>query len=137
MLGDERPEIASGHAANDDGAVDPPRRRGRPPNKLKEAPVASPGFTLEQVLELLNVQHSKQAEENQKNLLLAIQELRKPTPEEQIKIDNEKRKLAERHLAAAKVAMAEEEGKKMAAKMCPHGTLHRGTKVFTHQWRAQ
>jgi hypothetical protein len=132
MLGDERSKDVGGDAQDYDGAVDKPRR-GRPPNKLKEQPVEQQGFTLDQVLELLN----HQSIENQKNLLAAIQELKKPSPEEQAKIDKEKAKLQERTLAAAKLAMAEEQGKKNAAKMCPHGTIHHGTKAFTHQWRAQ
>lgn len=91
------------------------------------------GFTLDQVLELLN----HQSVENQKNLLLAIQELKKPTVEEQARIDKEQAKLKERTLAAAKLAQKEEEAKQRAAKFCPHGTTHKGTKIFTHQWRAQ
>ena len=91
------------------------------------------GFTLDQVLQLLN----KQSEENQKNLLLAIQELRKPTPEEQAKLDKEHAKLKERAASAVKLAMAEEQAKTNAARNCPHGTTHAGTGVFKHQWRAQ
>lgn len=91
------------------------------------------GFTLDQVLELLN----KQKLENQENLLLAIRELKKPSPEEQAKLDKEAAKLKERVLAAAKLAQAQEQGKNNAAKFCPHGTTHNGTKAFTHQWRAQ
>lgn len=91
------------------------------------------GFSIDQVLQLLN----KQSVDNQANLLLAIQELKKPSPEEQAKIDKEKGKLQERILAAAKLAQAEEQGKVNAARNCPHGTTHKGTQVFTHQWRAQ
>ena len=144
MLGDERPPDASGNAEDNAGTVDRPRR-GRPPGKLgvvvqqkteakvpKEKQVVQ-GFTIDQVLELLN----HQSVENQKNLLLAIQELKKPSPEEQAKLDQEHRKLKERAAAAVKVAMAEEQGKENAAKFCPHGTTHKGTHVFTHQWRAQ
>lgn len=91
------------------------------------------GFTMDQVLELLN----RQSVDNQNNLLLAIQELKKPTAEEQAKIDREKAKLKERVMAAAKLAKAEEQARANAAKFCPHGTTHSGTKAFTHQWRAQ
>lgn len=91
------------------------------------------GFTIDQVLQLLN----KQSEENQKNLLLAIQELKKPTAEEQDKIDKERAKLKERAAAAVKLAMSEEKARENAAKFCPHGTTHKGTHVFTHQFRAQ
>ena len=94
---------------------------------------SQPGFSIDQVLELLN----HQSVENQKNLLLAIQELKKPSPEEQAKIDREKAKVMERTLAAVKLAKAEETAKENAAKFCPHGTTHNGTKAFTHQWRAQ
>lgn len=90
-------------------------------------------FTLDDVLQLLN----HQSVENQKNLLLAIQELKKPTAEEQARLDKEKAKLKERTLAAAKLAEAEEQARENAAKGCPHGTTHSGTKAFTHQWRAQ
>lgn len=65
------------------------------------------------------------------------QEMKKPSPEEQAKLDREKAKLVERTLAAAKVAQAEEQGKMNSAKYCPHGTTHKGTGVFKHQWRAQ
>jgi DNA-binding transcriptional MerR regulator len=99
---------------------------------LKENTVEQ-GFTIDQVLELLN----HQSVENQKHLLLAIQELKKPSPEEQAKIDREHAKLKERAATAVKLAMAEEKAKENAAKYCPHGTTHKGTKIFTHQWRAQ
>jgi len=64
-------------------------------------------------------------------------ELKAPSPEEQAKQDQEKSRLKERAAAAVKVAMAEEQGKATAAKYCPHGTTHAGTRVFTHQFRAQ
>jgi len=99
---------------------------------MEEKPVQQ-GFTLDQVLELLN----HQSVENQKNLLIAIQELKKPSPEEQEKLDKEHARLKERAAAAVKLAMAEEKGRENAAKYCPHGTTHKGTHVFTHQWRAQ
>lgn len=91
------------------------------------------GFTIDQVLELLNSQKA----ENQANLLLAIQELKKPSADEQAKIDKEKAKIKERALAAVQLAKAEEQGKINAATYCPHGTTHKGTQVFTHQFRAQ
>lgn len=92
-----------------------------------------PTFTMEQMLELMD----RQAQRNQENLLLAIQELKKRSPEEQEKFDKEQAKTRERIANAAKLAMAEEKAKANRAKYCPHGTTHPGTKAFTHQWRAQ
>lgn len=91
------------------------------------------GFSLDQVLELLN----KMNQSADERMLNAIAEIRKPSAEEQAKLDKEKAKLKERTLSAAKLAQAEEQAKESSAKYCPHGTTHKGTQVFTHQWRAQ
>lgn len=80
---------------------------------------------------------AKMSEENQKNTLLAIQEMKKPSAEEQVRLDEERARLKQRHESAAKLAMAEEEGKRNRMNSCPHGTYHPGTGAFTHQWRAQ
>src|SRR5580765_5618228 len=132
MLGDERPTNVGSDVENNAGAVEQ-KRRGRPPNKLKENPVEQQGFSPDQVLELLN----KMNQSADERMLKAIAEIKKPTAEEQEKLDREKAKLRERVLAAAKLAQAQEQAKDNAAKFCPHGTTHSGTKAFTHQWRAQ
>lgn len=90
-------------------------------------------FTLDQVLELLN----KMNQSADERMLKAIQEIKKPSPEEQAKLDAEKAKVRERALKGVKIAQAEEQAKVNAAQHCPHGTTHEGTGVFTHQWRAQ
>lgn len=90
-------------------------------------------FSMEQVLQMFAAMNKQ----NQENLLEAIKELKKPSPEEQAKLDKDKAKLLERVTSAALLAKATEEGKRNAARNCPHGTTHPGTKAFTHQWRAQ
>ena len=91
------------------------------------------GYSLDQVLELLN----KVNQAADERMLKAIAEIKKPSPEEQAKLDREHAKARERALSAARLAMAEEQGRDNAAKNCPHGTTHRGTGVMKHQWRAQ
>lgn len=88
------------------------------------------GSDLASILEAINARSDER-------MLKFVEELRRPSPEEQAKLDKERSKAQERALSAAKVAMAEEEGKRNAAKMCPHGTTHEGTGVFKHQFRAQ
>src|SRR5580765_4329712 len=130
MLGDERPTNVGSDVENNAGAVEQ-KRRGRPPNKLKENPVEQQGFSPDQVLALLN----KMNESADERMLKAIAEIRKPSAEEQAKLDQEFAKRKERAAAAVKLAMAEEQGKENAARSCPHGTTHKGTGVFKHQWR--
>jgi hypothetical protein len=130
MLGDERPKITGSDASDDLGATDRPRR-GRPPNQLKMDQPAT--FTMEQVMQMFGTLQK----DNRDALIEFARELKKPSPEEQAKLDKEHAKLKERAAAAVKLAMAEEKGKENAAKFCPHGTTHKGTHVFTHQWRAQ
>jgi hypothetical protein len=91
------------------------------------------GISPDQLASILDAINNRSDE----RMIKFAQELRKPTPEEQAKLDRDLAKTKERALAAARVAMADEEGKKNAAKMCPHGTTHEGTGVFKHQWRAQ
>ena len=91
------------------------------------------GLSAEQLTQILEAINSRSDE----RMINFAKELKKPSPEEQAKIDKEKAKLRERTLAAAKLAQAEEQGKENAARGCPHGTTHEGTQVFTHQWRAQ
>ena len=91
------------------------------------------GISPEQLAQILDAINTKADE----RMIKFAKELKKPSPEEQAKLDRDKAKLAERVLAAAKLAQAEEAGRANAAKFCPHGTTHAGTKAFTHQWRAQ
>ncbi len=90
-------------------------------------------FTMEQVLQMM----AAMSKDNRESLIEAIKELKKPSPEEQAKLDKDRAKLLERVTSAAQLAKAQEEGKKNTARFCPHGTTHPGTKAFTHQWRAQ
>jgi hypothetical protein len=90
-------------------------------------------FTMEQVMQMM----ATMSRDNREALIEFAKELKKPSAEEQIKMDKEKAKLQERVLSAAKLAQSEEKARDNAAKYCPHGTLHPGTKAFTHQWRAQ
>lgn len=76
-------------------------------------------------------------EDSDGRMMKFVQELKKPSPEEQAKMDAERAKTRERIKKAADLATAEEHSKENAAKNCPHGTTHEGTQVFTHQWRAQ
>lgn len=91
------------------------------------------GISAEQLTAILKAINESADE----RMIRFAQELKKPSAEEQAKIDKDKAKLKERILASAKLAEAEEKGRVNAAKFCPHGTTHSGTKAFTHQWRAQ
>jgi hypothetical protein len=95
--------------------------------------VENQGISPEQLTQILDAINYKSDE----RMIKFAQELKKPSADEQAKIDKEKAKLAERVLAAAKLAQSQEQAKNNAAKFCPHGTTHAGTKAFTHQWRAQ
>jgi hypothetical protein len=90
-------------------------------------------FTMEQVMQTM----AAMSKDNREAMMEFAKELKKPSPEEQAKLDKEKAKLKERILAATKLAQAEEQARENAAKYCPHGTTHAGTQVFTHQFRAQ
>lgn len=132
MLGDERSGVIGGDVKDDLGAVNKPRR-GRPPNKLKEAPVSAPTVNMEQLAAIF----AKRDEAQQKNLIAAIQELKKPTPQEQAKLDKEAEKLAREQKARMALAKAEEQRKINQKVNCRHATIHPGTGVRKHQWRAQ
>lgn len=93
----------------------------------------SPGMSMEQAFELL----AKMNESNQKGFLEAIKELKKPTEQEQKKIDEENARTLQRVKSAALQAKMAEEQRERIAKTCPHGTYHPGTGAFTHQFRAQ
>jgi hypothetical protein len=100
---------------------------------MQEEKPQQSGISPEQLASILDAINNRSDE----RMIKFAQELRKPTAEEQAKIDRDLAKAKERALAAARVAMADEEGKKNAAKMCPHGTTNEGTGVFKHQFRAQ
>jgi len=103
---------------------------------LKEEAVAenpNVGLNMEQVFALIG----KMNEDNQKNLLTAISELRKPTPREQEKLDKEEAKIKAQQEGRLKLAMAEEQRRKNNALGCRHATVHPGTGVVKHAWRAQ
>ena len=134
MFGNERPENPTGNA--DEHTQDTvPARRGRPPQLRKEYVPENPnvGVDMKMVFDLI----SKMNEDNQKNLMSAIAELKKPTPREQEKLDKEEAKVKAQQQARLKLAMAEEQRKKNNILGCRHATVHPGTGVVKHAWRAQ
>ena len=134
MLGDERPDSVSGDV-EDNSRVSHASPRTRT-NKLKEQPVEQTqnvGLDMEQVFALIG----KMDENNQKNLLATIAEMKKPTPAEQAKLDKEELKLKSQQESRLKIALAEEQRKKNNASYCRHATVHPGTGVVKHSWRAQ
>ena len=132
MLGDERSED-SGWAAANDARI--PKRRGRPPKvELTEAIVEQqPGISMQEVFELI----SKMDESRHAQMLEFAKELKKPTEREQKKIDEEEKRYQAQQKARLAQAQAEEQRKKMSAERCPHATVHPGTGVVRHAWRAQ
>jgi hypothetical protein len=91
------------------------------------------GLDMEKVFALI----AKMDENNQKNMLAAIAEMKKPTPAEQLKLDKEAEKVRGQQEARLKLAQAEEQRKINNARSCPHATTHQGTGVTKHAWRAQ
>lgn len=91
------------------------------------------GITMEQVFALIG----KMDENNQKNMMAAIAEIKKPTPLEQEKLDKENAKIKKMQESRLAQAMAEEKGRKMRMASCSHQTVHQGTGVVKHAWRAQ
>lgn len=91
------------------------------------------GISPEQLTAILDAINSRSDE----RMIQFAKELKKPSAEEQAKLDKDRAKTLERALAAKKLARAEEQRQENQARGCPHGTTHSGTKVFTHQWRAQ
>lgn len=88
---------------------------------------------MEQVFQLI----AQMNEQNQSNLLSAIQEMKKPTALEQEKLDKEAAKVKQQQESRLKLAKAEEDRKLNAARFCSHATTHPGTGVVKHAWRAQ
>src|SRR5689334_403460 len=104
-------------------------------NKLNEETVMPDpvGVTMEHIFQLI----AKMDENNQKNMLAAIAEMKKPTAVEQEKLDKEAKRIAEQQQARLKLAEAEENRKRLMARGCQHATTHPGTGVTKHAWRAQ
>jgi hypothetical protein len=99
-----------------------------------EMPEARPvGITMEDVFNLIG----KMDENNQKNLMAAIAEMKKPTAVEQEKLDKEAAKVKNQQEMRLKLAKAESDRKIMNARACGHVTVHQGTGVVKHAWRAQ
>lgn len=92
-----------------------------------------PGVSMKDVFDII----SQMNDDNQKNILLAIQEMKKPTEAEQKKIDAENAKLKSQQEARLKLAQADEQRKEMRSRSCSHSTVHPGTGVVKHAWRAQ
>lgn len=126
----------SGNDQGDVPAVNPDgkRRRGRPP-KLREVAMENQnqGFSMEQVMQLI----AQNNQQNQQAMMEAIKELKKPSEEDQRKLDEEKQRRMLRAENAVKQAKIAEQQKENIRKGCAHGTYHPGTGAFTHQWRAQ
>lgn len=90
-------------------------------------------FTIQDVLTLLQAQ----SEENRKQMMDFARELKKPTEREQREIDDKDLKLKQHQETRLKLAKAEEDRKEMQKRTCQHGTMHSGTGILHHQWRAQ
>lgn len=93
----------------------------------------TPGVDMKAIFELI----AQMDANNQKNILLAIQEMKKPTEREQKEMDEKDKKIRQHQEARVKLAQSEEERKRLQALSCPHSTTHPGTGVTKHTWRAQ
>lgn len=76
-------------------------------------------------------------EDNQRNMISAIQEMKKPSAREQKDLDEKEARIVQHQKARLNLAKAEENRKIMQRKSCQHGTTHAGTGVTSHQWRGQ
>jgi hypothetical protein len=103
-------------------------------NPRREAELdTSQVVTMGDMLQLL----AKMNEDNQKNMMAMVAEMKKPTEREQKELDVKEAKLVQQQATRLKMAQAEEQRKEMQRKSCAHGTTHGGTGVTTHQWRGQ
>lgn len=93
----------------------------------------TPGLDMAQVLQLI----AKMDENNQKNMLAAIQEMKKPSEREQKELDAKDARIKQAQEQRLKMARAAEKGRQMQAYGCQHATTHPGTGVTKHAWRAQ
>ena len=130
MLGDERPGYPEGNA--DEHAQDTGRTAVARSKKLKET-VEQPGITMADVLTLIGQMN----EQNQTNMIAAIAEMKKPTAAEQAKLDKEEAKIKAQQESRLKLAMADEQRRPLNMSGCTHSTVHAGTGVTKHAWRAQ
>jgi hypothetical protein len=128
MFGDERPESTGSDAAEYTGV---PIRTTRP--RKDKLMADQPGVTMEQVFQLIG----RMDENNQKNMLLAIAEMKKPSAIEQEKLDKEAAKLKTMQENRLKMAQAQERAKELSMAGCRHATINPATGVAKHAWRAQ
>jgi len=96
-------------------------------------PTTQPGIDMEAIFQMI----AKMDENNQKNLMLAISEMKKPTTAEQKIIDEKDARTKQHQEARLKMAQAEEQRKASQIRTCAHATTHPGTGVTKHSWRAQ
>lgn len=90
-------------------------------------------ITMQDVMALL----AQMNEQNQNNLVEAIAEMKKPTAEQQAKMDADALKLKQQQDARYKLAKAEEDRKKMQQEFCPHSSYNAATGIQKHAFRAQ
>lgn len=99
------------------------------PNKR----VIPESFSVADVLSLIKQMN----EDNQRNMIAAIQEMKKPSEREQKELDEKEKRIAQAQQARVKLAKAEEDRKESQKRSCAHATTHAGTGVTSHQWRGQ
>lgn len=95
------------------------------------------GTQLQDILTAMAAILKDQNAEQQKMFLEAIKEMKKPSPEEQAKLDREREQTTRRAKEQAELARIEHQRREANKLGCPHGTTHPGTGVFKHAWRAQ
>jgi hypothetical protein len=91
------------------------------------------GMSVSDVMALLQ----KMDESNQKNLIAAIQELKKPSPEELAKKEASDAKIKQQQEMRFKLAKAEEDRKLMQKRSCRHSSYNPATGIGKHAFRAQ
>lgn len=95
------------------------------------------GTQMQEILTALAGILKQQSEQQQQQFLEAIRELKKPSPEEQAKLDREKQQTERRVREQVELAKIETERREATKRGCPHSTTHPGTGVVRHTWRAQ
>ena len=80
---------------------------------------------------------AQMSEKQGENFLAAIKELKKPTPTEQKKLDDEEARIKRSQNEKLELAKAQMAAKAMNARACGHVRTHPGTGVTKHLWRAQ
>lgn len=91
-----------------------------------------PQFTLNDVMDLLRQIN----DDNQKNMLMAIAEMKKPTAAEQEKLDKENAAIARKNEMRRQTMLAEEKVRKDAQTACQHKKKSR-TGAFVSAWGGQ